>query len=122
HLEKKAGLELEAGEQRLRSLRLYVHGIGAWENPPVASQSEIYELLAGWGLPTSPHLKVCDSIEEVLAFVEHVGANRHAVQHELDGVVVKIDELSLHAELGATSRAPRWAIAYKYPPEEVQTK
>ena len=120
-LEKKQGLELEAGRARLDSLRLYVHGIGAWPDPPVASQSEVYELLASWGLPTSPHLKVCASIDEVLAFVDHYGENRHAVEHELDGIVVKIDELSLHDELGSTSRAPRWAIAYKYPPEEVQT-
>ncbi|MGO3252411.1 NAD-dependent DNA ligase LigA [Microbacterium gubbeenense] len=121
-LEKKDGLELEAGERRLESLRLYVHGIGAWPDPPVASQSEIYELLASWGLPTSPHLKVCESIDDVLAFVAHYGENRHSVEHELDGIVVKIDELNLHDELGATSRAPRWAIAYKYPPEEVQTR
>ncbi|WP_420113744.1 NAD-dependent DNA ligase LigA [Pseudactinotalea sp.] len=121
-LEKKSGLELAAGEERIASLRLYVHGIGAWPNPPVASQSEVYALLAGWGLPTSPHLKVCDSIDDVLAFVAHFGENRHSIEHELDGIVVKVDELALHAELGETSRAPRWAIAYKYPPEEVQTR
>ncbi|HLS91907.1 MAG TPA: NAD-dependent DNA ligase LigA, partial [Microbacterium sp.] len=121
-LDKKEGLELEAGRARLGSLRLYVHGIGAWPDPPVAAQSEVYDLLAGWGLPTSPHLKVCDSIDDVLEFVAWYGENRHSVEHELDGIVVKIDELALHDELGATSRAPRWAIAYKYPPEEVQTR
>src|SRR5690606_2033113 len=81
-----------------------------------------YGLLAAWGLPTSPHYRVCTTIDEVLGFVAHFGENRHSVEHELDGIVVKIDELALHDEMGATSRAPRWAIAYKYPPEEVQTK
>ncbi|MTE23699.1 NAD-dependent DNA ligase LigA [Microbacterium sp. ZXX196] len=121
-LDKKDGLEREAGEARLASLRLYVHGIGAWPDPPVAAQSEVYEVLAGWGLPTSPHLAVCDTTADVLDFVARYGENRHAVEHELDGIVVKVDELALHDELGATSRAPRWAIAYKYPPEEVQTR
>lgn len=121
-LDKKTGLELEASEARVRSLRLYVHGIGAWQNPPVSSQSEIYALLAEWGLPVSPHSQTHESVEGVLGYVAHYGENRHSVEHELDGVVVKIDELALHDELGATSRAPRWAIAYKYPPEQVNTK
>ncbi|MFE6994895.1 NAD-dependent DNA ligase LigA [Microbacterium sp. NPDC057659] len=120
-LDKKDGLELEAGLLRTESLSLYVHGIGAWENPPVAAQSEVYDLLAEWGLPTSPHTKVCHSIDEVAGFVAYFGEHRHDIEHELDGIVVKVDELELHAELGQTSRAPRWAIAYKYPPEEVQT-
>ena len=125
-LEKKSGLELEAALARIAALRLYVHGIGAWAEPPVASQSEIYELLAAWGLPTSPHTAVEDSVDGVVGYVERHGAQRHdpssPVEHEIDGVVVKIDELSLHDELGATSRAPRWAIAFKYPPEQVNTK
>ncbi|TDN92724.1 NAD-dependent DNA ligase LigA [Microbacterium sp. BK668] len=121
-LEKKDGLELEAGEARVASLRLFVHGIGAWPNPPVASQSEVYALLAEWGLPTSPYFRTAESIEGVLDFVAHHGEHRHDVEHEIDGIVVKVDELALHDELGATSRAPRWAIAYKYPPEQVNTK
>ncbi len=121
-LDKKSGLELEAGRARLASLRMYVHGIGAWQNPPVASQSETYALLAGWGLPTSPHFQVVDSLEKAAGFIEHWGEHRHSVEHEIDGIVIKVDELELHAELGATSRAPRWAIAYKYPPEQVNTK
>jgi DNA ligase (NAD+) len=121
-IDKKSGLELEAGLLRVNSLSLYVHGIGAWADPPVAAQSEIYDLLASWGLPMSPHSKVCHGIDEVVAFVEHFGEHRHDIEHELDGIVVKVDELALHDELGMTSRAPRWAIAYKYPPEEVQTK
>lgn len=121
-IDKKSGLELEAGLLRIDSLALYVHGIGAWQDPPVQAQSEVYELLAGWGLPTSPHTKVCHSIDEVADFVAYFGEHRHDIEHELDGIVVKVDELALHDELGMTSRAPRWAIAYKYPPEEVQTR
>lgn len=120
-IDKKDGLELEAGLLRVNSLSLYVHGIGAWPNPPVAAQSEVYDLLAKWGMPTSPHSKVCHSVDEVAEFVEYFGEHRHDIEHELDGIVVKVDELALHDELGFTSRAPRWAIAYKYPPEEVQT-
>lgn len=120
-IDKKDGLELEAGLLRIESLSLYVHGIGAWPDPPVAAQSEVYDLLASWGLPTSPHTKVCRSIDEVVDFVTYFGEHRHDIEHELDGIVVKVDELALHDELGMTSRAPRWAIAYKYPPEEVQT-
>ena len=121
-LDKKDGLEREAGQARLDSLRLFVHGIGAWSRPPVDSQSEIYALLAEWGLPTSPYFRTSDDIDGVLDFVAHYGEHRHDVEHEIDGVVVKVDELALHDELGATSRAPRWAIAYKYPPEQVNTK
>lgn len=120
-LDKKDGLELEAGLLRVASLALYVHGIGAWPNPPVAAQSEVYDLLVEWGLPASPHTKVCHTIDEVADFVAYFGEHRHDIEHELDGIVIKVDELALHDELGMTSRAPRWAIAYKYPPEEVQT-
>ena len=121
-LEKKSGLEREAGDARLEALSLFVHGIGAWPDPPVTAQSEVYALLASWGLPTSPYLRVQDDVEGVVGFVEGYGADRHSVEHEIDGVVVKVDDLALHDELGATSRAPRWAIAYKYPPEEVHTR
>jgi len=121
-LDKKSGLEHEAGLARLSSLRMYVHGIGAWQIPPVASQSETYGLLAGWGLPTSPHFQVVDGVDAASAFIEHWGEHRHSIEHEIDGIVIKVDELALHDELGATSRAPRWAIAYKYPPEQVNTK
>ena len=121
-LDKKDGLELESGQRRLDSLRLLVHGIGAWPDPPVASQSEVYGLLAEWGLPTSPYFRTPETIEGVLEYVAYYGEHRHDVEHELDGIVVKVDELVLHDELGATSRAPRWAIAYKYPPEQVNTK
>ncbi|HTL42647.1 MAG TPA: NAD-dependent DNA ligase LigA, partial [Pseudolysinimonas sp.] len=109
-------------ENRIRGLRMLVHGIGAWNDPPVASQSEVYGLLAGWGLPTASTFRVVASAAEAADFIEYYGEHRHDVEHEIDGIVIKVDELALHAELGATSRAPRWAIAYKYPPEQVNTK
>lgn len=121
-LDKKQGLEREAALLRIASLALYVHGIGAWPDPPVPTQSGVYRLLADWGLPTSPRTRVCRDADEVIGFVTSFGEQRHGIEHELDGIVVKVDELALHAELGQTSRAPRWAIAYKYPPEEVQTR
>jgi DNA ligase (NAD+) len=115
-----AGLDLM--RRRLSRLRMLVHGIGAWPDPPVAGQSEVYGLLAGWGLPTSSHFRVLDSVAGAADFIAYYGEHRDSVEHEIDGVVVKVDELALHAELGATSRAPRWAIAYKYPPEQVNTR
>lgn len=120
--EGKNASQLELMRDRLDRLRMLVHGIGAWPNPPVSAQSQVYELLAGWGLPTSSHFRVLDSVQGVQEFVAYNGEHRHAVEHEIDGIVVKVDELALHDELGATSRAPRWAIAYKYPPEQVNTK
>lgn len=114
--------QLRAMHERVSRLRMTVHGIGAWPDPPVASQSEVYELLKSWGLPTSPYFRVVDSAQGADDFIRHYGEHRHAVEHEIDGIVIKVDELALHDELGATSRAPRWAIAYKYPPEQVNTK
>ena len=119
--EGKNAAQIELMRARLGGLQMLVHGIGAWPDPPVAAQSEVYGLLAEWGLPTSTRFRVVDSIEGVQEFVAYYGEHRHSVEHEIDGVVVKVDELALHAELGATSRAPRWAIAYKYPPEQVNT-
>ncbi len=125
--EGKSSAALDLMERRLARLRMLVHGIGAWPNPPVSTQSAVYGLLAGWGLPTSTHFRVAQSAREASQFIEFYGENRDGpasdpVEHEIDGIVVKVDELALHDELGATSRAPRWAIAYKYPPEQVNTK
>jgi len=120
--EGKNDEQLARMRDRLGRLRMLVHGIGAWPNPAVAAQSEVYALLERWGLPISTHFRVYDSSAGAAEFIAFHGEHRHAVEHEIDGVVVKVDELALHAELGATSRAPRWAIAYKYPPEQVNTK
>ncbi|HEY1529796.1 MAG TPA: NAD-dependent DNA ligase LigA [Galbitalea sp.] len=120
--EGKSAAGLIRMDRRLAGLSMLVHGIGAWANPPVASQSETYGLLKAWGLPTSPYYKVVKTKEEAAEFIEYYGEHRDSVAHEIDGIVIKVDELALHEELGATSRAPRWAIAYKYPPEQVNTK
>ena len=105
-----------------RPLHLLVHGIGARRGFDIARQSEAYDLLAAWGLPVSSHYRVLDTLAQVQAFVDDYGERRHSVEHEIDGVVVKVDEVAVQRQLGATSRAPRWAMAYKYPPEEVNTR
>ncbi|MFF9072924.1 NAD-dependent DNA ligase LigA [Streptomyces sp. NPDC014872] len=105
-----------------RPLHMVVHGIGAREGLDIDRLSHAYELLHEWGLPTARHNKVVDSLDGVREFIAYYGENRHSVEHEIDGVVVKLDEIPLQGRLGSTSRAPRWAIAWKYPPEEVNTK
>jgi DNA ligase (NAD+) len=105
-----------------RPLRMLVHGIGAWQDSGLSKQSELYELLKSWGLPTSDRYKVIDSAADVQTYIDNFETHRHDLEHEIDGVVVKLDALAEQAELGFTSRAPRWAIAYKYPPEQVHTK
>ncbi|MFF8287648.1 NAD-dependent DNA ligase LigA [Streptomyces sp. NPDC016309] len=105
-----------------RPLHMVVHGIGARDGLEIARLSEAYGLLREWGLPTARHNKVVDGIEGVREFIAYFGENRHSVEHEIDGVVVKLDEIPLQGRLGSTSRAPRWAIAWKYAPEEVNTK
>lgn len=102
-------------------LHMYVHGVGAWPNPPVENQSEIYTLLAQWGLPTSPLIGRFPTMAAVREFVAEIGGRRASLAHQIDGIVVKVDRLADQKRLGATSRTPRWAIAYKYPPEEVHT-
>ena len=105
-----------------RGLRMLVHGIGFREGFDLTRQSEAYELFRAWGLPISTHFKVLSTVAEVQEYVAYYGEHRHSVEHELDGIVVKVDEVALQRRLGSTSRAPRWAIAYKYPPEEVNTR
>ena len=105
-----------------RPLHMVVHGIGAREGLAIDRLSQAYELLHEWGLPTAKYNKVVDSIDGVREFIAHFGEFRHSVEHEIDGVVVKLDEIPLQGRLGSTSRAPRWAIAWKYAPEEVNTK
>ncbi|WP_415939495.1 NAD-dependent DNA ligase LigA [Streptomyces sp. 039-1] len=106
-----------------RPLHMVVHGIGALEGfDGLGRLSEAYELLHAWGLPTTRYAKVVDDLDGVREFIAYYGENRHSVEHEIDGVVVKLDEIPLQGRLGSTSRAPRWAIAWKYAPEEVNTK
>jgi len=105
-----------------RPLQMIVHGIGAWVDKGVVSQSELYAHLKSWGLPTSSRYQVVDSSKEVKKYIADFEAKRHTLEHEIDGVVVKVDDLSRQQALGFTSRAPRWAIAFKYPPEQVNTK
>ncbi|MFI6566699.1 NAD-dependent DNA ligase LigA [Streptomyces sp. NPDC050534] len=106
-----------------RPLHMVVHGIGVLEGfEGLTRLSQGYDLLKTWGLPTSRHNKVVDGLDGVREFIAYYGENRHSVEHEIDGVVVKLDEIPLQGRLGSTSRAPRWAIAYKYAPEEVNTK
>ncbi|MEU8712934.1 NAD-dependent DNA ligase LigA [Streptomyces sp. NPDC048663] len=106
-----------------RPLHMVVHGIGALAGfEGMTRLSQAYELLGSWGLPTSPHNRVVDDLDGVREFIAYYGENRHSVAHEIDGVVVKLDEIRLQGRLGSTARAPRWAIAYKYAPEEVNTK
>ena len=105
-----------------RPLDVVVHGIGAATGVNFDKQSSAYELLKGWGLPTSSRYKVVSNRKEVIAFIDQYEKNRHNVEHEIDGVVIKVNEIDAQNNLGFTSRAPKWAIAYKYPPEEVSTK
>ena len=105
-----------------RPLSVVVHGVGAREGIEFDSQSRAYEVLAGLGLPTSDRFKVCKTRAEVEKFIEYYEEHRHDVEHEIDGVVIKVDSMSEQEQLGFTSRAPKWAIAFKYPPEEVTTK
>ena len=103
-------------------LHMVVHGIGARQGFDIDRLSQAYDLLREWGLPTARHNKVVDSLDGVREFIAYFGENRHSVEHEIDGVVVKLDEIPLQGRLGSTARAPRWAIAWKYAPEEVNTK
>ena len=105
-----------------RPLRYVVHGFGARRGFDPPTQSSAYAQLGAWGLPVSDRVRVVPDLAAVGEYLGYYGEHRHDVSHEIDGVVVKIDQLVLQRRLGSTSRAPRWAIAFKYPPEEVTTK
>ena len=105
-----------------RPLSLVCHGLGARDGFEPTRQSESYTALEAWGLPVSELAKVLPDLTAVGEFIDYYGEHRHDVEHEIDGVVVKVDQVALQRRLGSTSRAPRWAIAYKYAPEEVNTK
>jgi DNA ligase (NAD+) len=114
--------EYALAEGRLSALGFTAHGVGAREGIDVTSQSEVYALLGAMGIPVSDRMAVHDSVEGVREYVNYYSEHRHDVEHEIDGVVIKVDQFALQSELGETSRAPRWAIAYKYPPEVVRTR
>ncbi|MGH3778587.1 MAG: NAD-dependent DNA ligase LigA [Pseudonocardiaceae bacterium] len=105
-----------------RPLRMLCHGLGRRRGFEPTRQSQSYEALRVWGLPVSEHTRLLSTIDELIEYIAYWGEHRHDVAHEIDGVVVKIDEVSAQRRLGSTSRAPRWAIAFKYPPEEATTK
>jgi DNA ligase (NAD+) len=104
-----------------RPLRMLVHGFALWQGE-IASQSEVYAQLRAWGLPTTDRFEVKETAAEAYQYIQSLNASRAQIEHEIDGVVIKVDNLSRQQELGKTSRAPRWAIAYKFPPEQVNTK
>ena len=105
-----------------RHLGFVTHGLGVVQGATLDRLSAAYQALERWGLPVSPQRQPCADLDQVWAFIEHYGEQRHSVEHEIDGVVIKLDERDVQDQLGSTSRAPRWAIAFKYPPEEVTTK
>jgi DNA ligase (NAD+) len=105
-----------------RPLSVVVHGVGAHNGADFTSQSAAYEFLKGLGLPTSNRFRVVTTRDDVEKFIAHYNEHRHDVEHEIDGIVIKVDAIASQQALGFTSRAPKWAIAFKYPPEEVTTK
>ncbi len=108
-----------------RRLRMICHGLGHIDGPsgfPFTSLHDAYRALKVWGLPVSDHTTRVTGLAEVTERIAYWGEHRRDVDHEIDGVVVKVDDVALQRLLGSTSRAPRWAVAYKYPPEEATTK
>jgi DNA ligase (NAD+) len=105
-----------------RPLAMTLHGLGARQGFDASSQSVAYARLKELGLPVSSRYEVLDDVDGVRRYVAHWGEHRHDIEHEIDGVVIKVDDLSLQGRLGATAKSPRWAVAWKYPPEEVNTK
>ena len=105
-----------------RKLRMICHGLGHAEGFSPKTLHDAYRALKSWGLPVSEHTARVQGIDAVTEHVAYWGEHRHDIEHEIDGVVVKVDEIALQRRLGSTSRAPRWAVAYKYPPEEATTK
>jgi DNA ligase (NAD+) len=122
---EKLTQDLNAAIARLSGLQFTVHGFGAHDSielTQVQTQSEVYERLSQWSLPTTTHARVYESHKKVLEFIDHFSDHRAEVSFDIDGVVVKVNGLEDQVTLGFTSRAPRWAIAYKYPPEVVRTR
>ena len=119
---EKLKQEFDRSISSLSRLKLVVHGIGALEGLDFKTQSKAYELLGDLGLPVATTTKVTKDLTSVKKFIQEFGEKRRDLSHEIDGVVVKVNDLEIQKKLGATSRTPRWAVAYKYPPEVVRTK
>ncbi|WP_124039788.1 NAD-dependent DNA ligase LigA [Neoactinobaculum massilliense] len=111
-----------------RPLSFIAHGIGALQDVPdatanlLATQAGVYEAFRGWGIPVSPYTQVVNEWSDIEAFVADMLKRRHSLLHGIDGAVLKVNDRGAQQGLGETSRVPRWAIAYKYPPEEVETR
>jgi len=105
-----------------RPLRMICHGLGYTEGFSPETLHDAYLAMKAWGLPVSDHTSRVAGLAAVGERIEYWGQRRHQIEHEIDGVVVKVDDFAQQRRLGATSRAPRWAVAYKYPPEEAQTR
>lgn len=105
-----------------RPLSMFVHGIGAREGLEVEGQHDVYDRLKAWGLPISPYARLLEGKEQILSYIAEFGEKRHSLVHEIDGIVIKVNDFAVQEQLGYTSRVPRWAAAYKYPPEEVNTR
>ena len=118
----KLKTEFDRAIASLSKLKLVVHGIGALEGLDFQTQSQAYEILGNLGLPIATTTRVTKDLKNVIKFIEEYGNKRRELTHEIDGVVVKVNDLEIQKKLGATSRTPRWAVAYKYPPEVVRTK
>jgi DNA ligase (NAD+) len=117
--------DLNAAVARLSGLQFTVHGFGAHDSKILSeaqTQSEVYEFISKWNLPTTSHARVHANFKEVLGFIEYFSDHRTEVSFDIDGVVVKVNGLKDQELLGFTSRAPRWAMAFKYPPEVVRTR
>lgn len=105
-----------------RPLSIFFHGLVRIDGKALGSYSETLATLREWGLRTHPESKSCATLDDVRAYVAQMAERRHALEHEIDGAVIKVDRTADQNELGATSKFPRWAIAYKFPAEEQTTK
>ena len=119
---EKLKSEFNRSTSSLSRLKLVVHGIGALEGSEFKTQAEAYKTLGNLGLPVASTTRVTKDLKSVISFIEEFGNKRRDLSHEIDGVVVKVNDINAQKNLGATSRTPRWAVAYKYPPEVVRTK
>ncbi|NWN87074.1 MAG: NAD-dependent DNA ligase LigA [Micrococcaceae bacterium] len=117
----------DASETAKRRLSMIAHGFGSDADAEFASQHQSYQQMAAWGLPVSPYAQLIsgdsdDVMEKIIEYIEQNGSNRDDLVHQIDGIVIKVDDTKFQRYLGNTSRTPRWAVAYKYPPQEVHTK